>query len=93
VVVETQFAATICQLAIEGMGIGLTNSLTYVSDRFEALGLRAMPFEPAIAFRSLMILPPHRARSRLVDELVGLLERERDDLARACERRFGRFPA
>jgi DNA-binding transcriptional LysR family regulator len=93
VVVETQFAATICQLAMEGMGIGLTNSLTYVSDRFEALGLRAMPFEPAIAFRSLMILPPHRARSRLVDELVGLLERERDDLARACERRFGRFPA
>lgn len=93
VVVETQFAATICQMALEGMGIGLTNSLTYLSDRFEALGLLAKPFEPPIAFRSLMILPPHRARSRLVDELVALLEAERDGLARACESRFGRFEA
>lgn len=93
VVVETQFAATICQLAMEGAGIGLTNSLTYVSDRFEPLGLVAKPFEPAIAFRSLMILPPHRARSRLVDELVSLLEHDRDELSRACEARFGRFAA
>lgn len=91
VVVETQFAATICQLALEGAGVGLTNSLTYVSDRFEPLGLLARPFEPAIAFRSLMILPPHRARSRLVDELVSMLQRDRDELARACESRFGRF--
>jgi len=93
VVVETQFAATICQLALEGAGVGLTNSLTYVSDRFEPLGLVAKPFEPAIAFRSLMILPPHRARSRLVDELVSLLEHDRDELSRACEARFGRFAA
>lgn len=90
-VVETQFAATVCQLAMEGVGVGLTNSLTYVSDRFEPLGLAARPFEPAIAFRSLMILPPHRARSRLVDELVGFLEADRDALAQACESRFGRF--
>ena len=90
-VVETQFAATVCQLAIEGVGIGLTNSLTFVSDHFESLGLIAKPFEPAIAFRSLMILPPHRARSRLVDELLGFLDRERDALSRACESRFGRF--
>lgn len=90
-VVETQFAATVCQLAIEGVGVGLTNSLTYVSDGFEALGLAARPFEPAIAFRSLMILPPHRARSRLVDELVEVLARERDVLDEACARRFGRF--
>jgi len=91
VVVETQFAATVCQLAIEGVGVGLTNSLTYVSDRFEPLGLVARPFEPAIAFRSLMILPPHRARSRLVDELLVFLQTERDLLDAACERRFGRF--
>ncbi|MEO6581380.1 MAG: LysR substrate-binding domain-containing protein, partial [Sphingomicrobium sp.] len=26
-VVETQFAATICQLALQGAGVGLTNSL------------------------------------------------------------------
>lgn len=92
-VVETQFAATICQLAIEGLGVGLTNSLTYVSDRFESAGLVARPFEPAIAFRSLMILPPHRARSRLVDELVTVLGGERDRLEAACAARFGRYQA
>jgi DNA-binding transcriptional LysR family regulator len=92
-VVETQFAATVCQLAIEGVGVGLTNSLTYVSDRFEPLGLIARRFEPAIAFRSLMILPPHRARSRLVDELMEALTRERDTLEAACADRFGRFQA
>jgi len=88
IVVETQFAATICQLAMEGIGIGLTNSLTYVSDRFEPHELTAKPFEPAIAFRSLLILPPHRARSRLIDELVGFLEDERDRLAAVCQARF-----
>lgn len=89
VLVETQFAATVCQLALEGVGIGLTNSLTFVSGKYDALGLVARPFRPRIAFRSLMILPPHRARSRLVDELVGLLCRERDGLLSTCTARFG----
>lgn len=89
IVVETQFAATVCQLAVEGVGIGLTNSLTYLSDDFAARGLVAKAFEPRIAFRSLMILPPHRARSKLLDELVQLLETERDRISLACNARFG----
>lgn len=93
IVVETQFAATVCQLASEGVGLGLTNSLTYLSDGFEARGLIARPFEPRIAFRSLMILPPHRARSKLLDELVVLLDAERDQLSEACETRFGGAPS
>lgn len=89
ILVETQFAATVCQLALEGVGIGLTNSLTFVSGSYDALGLVARPFRPRIAFRSLMILPPHRARSRLIDELVALLCRERDGLMSTCTDRFG----
>lgn len=89
ILVETQFAATVCQLALEGVGVGLTNSLTYVSGNYDALGLVARPFRPRISFRSLMILPPHRARSRLIDELVALLARERDELLSTCNARFG----
>ncbi len=89
-VVETQFAATICQLALQGAGIGLSNSLTYLSDNFSALGLVAKRFEPRIAFRQQMILPPQRARSKLLDELVAELEIERDGLSNACEARFER---
>lgn len=89
VAVETQFAATVCEFAAQGLGLGLTNSLTYLSGHYEATGLVARPFLPAIPFRALMILPPHRARSRLVDELVQVLERERDVMAEACAKRFG----
>jgi DNA-binding transcriptional LysR family regulator len=89
IAVETQFAATVCELAAQGVGLGLTNSLTYVSGRYDAARIVARPFAPAIPFRSLMILPPHRARSRLVDELVDLLGRERDIMAKTCAERFG----
>lgn len=90
IAVETQFAATVCELTARGLGVGLTNSLSYLSGRYEAAGLMARRFEPAIPFRALMILPPHRARSRLIDELVDLLARERDIMEAACAERFGR---
>jgi DNA-binding transcriptional LysR family regulator len=89
IVVETQFAATICRLAVEGVGIGLTNSLTYLSDNFAALGLVAKRFEPQVTFRQMMIAPPHRSRSQPLDELVDLLETERNRLSAACDERFG----
>lgn len=89
IAVETQFAATVCEFAVHGLGVGLTNSLAFTSGGYEEAGLVARPFEPAIAFRSLLILPPHRARSRLVDELVALLEAERDLMSGACADRFG----
>lgn len=89
IMVETQFAATVCQLALEGVGVGLSNSLTFLSGNYGLHGLVARPFLPAIAFRSLMILPPHRARSKLVDELVTLLCRERDTLLAECTTQFG----
>lgn len=78
--VETQFAATICQLALESPVVGLTNSLAFVAGNYAALGLVARPYRPHIAFRSLMILPPHRSRSRIVDEFVALLSREKETL-------------
>jgi DNA-binding transcriptional LysR family regulator len=90
IAVETQFAATVCELTALGMGVGLTNSLSYMSGRYDDAGLVARPFEPAVPFRSLMILPPQRARSRLVDDLVHLLMRERDVMELACTNRFGR---
>jgi DNA-binding transcriptional LysR family regulator len=82
--VETQFAATICQLALEGDVVGLTNSLAFVAGNYAALGLVARPYRPHVAFRSLMILPPHRPRSQIVDEFIALLADERDILVKRC---------
>ena len=89
VVVETQFGASVCQLVAEGAGIGLANAVSFVASEFETRGLVARPFEPAIAFRALLILPPHRGRSQLLEDLVKILEVERDGLQHACESRFG----
>ena len=89
IVVETQFAASVCQLVVEGVGVGLTNAMAFVSSEFESRGLVARAFEPAIAFRALIIQPPHRARSRLLDDLLKILYTERDELQKACEIRFG----
>lgn len=89
VVVETQFAASVCQLVADGVGVGLTNAMAFVSSEFEASGLVARKFEPAICFRTLLILPPQRSRSRLLDDLIVILKRERDEVARICEDRFG----
>ncbi|MFY7959266.1 MAG: LysR substrate-binding domain-containing protein [Elsteraceae bacterium] len=76
-VVETSFAATVCQLALEGVGVGIANSLSYHSGRFKALGLIAKPFNPSVSFRSLIIYPPDRARSQILDEFLTVLARHR----------------
>lgn len=89
VVVETQFAASVCQLVAEGAGVGLTNAVAFVASDFESQGLVARAFEPAIAFRALLIQPPHRARSRLINDLLAILHAERDAMSKACETRFG----
>lgn len=87
--VETQFGAVVCEFVLQGLGLGLVNSLTYLSGRFEEAGLVARPFEPAVTFENLMILPPHRARSRILDELVRLLVAECGQMEAACFARFG----
>lgn len=89
IVVETQFAATVCQLAVHRIGIGLTNSLAYVSGDFEGQGLAAVRFEPSIPFRALLIRPPDHARSQLIHDLSAILKTERDNLANTCKSRFG----
>jgi DNA-binding transcriptional LysR family regulator len=83
VVVETPFGATVCEFALLGTGIGLANWLVYAAGDFEARGLVARPFAPAITFRSLLLLPAGRGRSRFVEELVGGVRRAVADLPRA----------
>lgn len=88
IVIETQFSATVCQIALEGAGIGVANALSYVSGAYDRLGLIARPFSPAIRFRTLLALPPQRARSRLVDELIAELKDQRDAVLAEHRRRF-----
>jgi len=79
IVVETPFSSTIVALAREGAGIGLANPLSLDSPLPE--GVVALPFEPAVYFRALLLRPAGAPRSRLVEAFAAAL------LAARTERR------
>ena len=73
---ETPYSATVCALVLSGLGCGFVDPLTAPS--FVERGLILKPFDPPVFFRTLLIFPPDRQPSRLVEALVGDLETQRD---------------
>jgi len=78
--VETPFSATVCQLALEGVGVGLANPHSFIAGAYAERGLVARPFEPAILFRALLVFPPQRPRSRVTNDFVDVLARCRTEM-------------
>lgn len=75
VVVETPNSASICALALEGVGIGLTNPAA--AEGYAARGAVFRPFEPAIYFQSILMFRPDMQKARLVKEFTADLMRAR----------------
>lgn len=71
IVVETIYAATVCALVSEGVGVGLITS--YAAAGLDRSRVVLRPFSPAVVVRSLLILPPDRPKSVLVRDMVGAL--------------------
>lgn len=71
IVAETALASTVCGLIAEGIGIGLVNP--YFNPGIDHSRIVTRPFEPAIAIRSLLILPPDRPKSGLVRDFITAL--------------------
>lgn len=71
VVVETIYAATVCALVAEGVGVGLVSPYAIAGHDQRRLVLR--PFEPAVQSRSFLILPPDRPKSQLVRDFIDCL--------------------
>jgi DNA-binding transcriptional LysR family regulator len=71
IVVETLYAATVCALVAEGMGVGLANP--YAIAGVDPSRITTRPFEPAVQSRSLLILPLDRPKSQLVRDLIDCL--------------------
>lgn len=76
IVVETPGSATICALALHGVGIGLEHPVA--ADGFPELGLAFKPFEPAIHFRTMLLFRPDAQKSLLVKGFVADLYAARD---------------
>ena len=71
IILETPFSTTICAMVAAGVGIGLVDPLTATPYLDRGLVLR--PFEPALHFRTLLILPPHRPPSQIVEDFIAEL--------------------
>lgn len=69
IVVETPSSATVCALALEGVGIGIVNPAA--ADGFAARGLLFRPFEPEVYFKSFLLFRPDVQKARLVKAFIG----------------------
>jgi len=72
-VMETPYSTTICSMVAAGIGVGLVNPLT--AEPYDGHGLTLRPFEPALHFRTLLITPPNRLPSRILQDFVTDLKR------------------
>lgn len=73
VVLETPYSTTICAMVQAGLGVGLVNPMT--AEPYIGRGLKIIPFEPAVYFRTLLVLPPNRYPPRIVSDFVDELMR------------------
>lgn len=71
IIVETPSSATLCALALNGVGIGITNPAA--AEGFDVRGLVFRPFEPAVYFKSIMLFRPDAQKTRLVKDFVSAL--------------------
>lgn len=71
IVVETIYAATVCALVAEGVGVGLVSP--YAVAGADPTRLVLKPFEPAVHSKSLLILPLDRPKSQLVRDFIDCL--------------------
>jgi DNA-binding transcriptional LysR family regulator len=79
ILIETPYGLTIAILAAKGMGIGLVNP-SVIADRM-ITGIIAIPFEPAVHFRALILRPPDGINSTLIADFTAELYAARNVLS------------
>jgi DNA-binding transcriptional LysR family regulator len=80
IVVETQYSETVCNLALEGVGVGIANTISVRSSGFEQRGLVSRRFEPELGFRALLLTHPTRLKSALAERFLTCLFQVRNQL-------------
>lgn len=75
---ETPFAATICRMVSEGLGVSLVNPI--VSRTMNFPGVRAIPFKPDILFRSYMLRSQLAPRDTHVSHFVSCMRQAFDSV-------------
>jgi DNA-binding transcriptional LysR family regulator len=73
--VETPSASTICELALQGVGVGLVNPAA--AEGFAERGVIFRRFEPEVYFKSYLLFRPDAQKAQLVKTFVGELIKAR----------------
>ncbi len=76
IVVETQFAMTICGLVAHGIGCAIVSGASVAEHVTPGCVIR--PFEPLIEFQYVLYLPTHRPPSRIAASFLEQLKHARD---------------
>ncbi|MEO3430555.1 LysR substrate-binding domain-containing protein [Pelagibius sp. CAU 1746] len=79
--IDTQYAATICGLVLEGAGISIISRFT--ARDFEDRGIVARPFSPSIHIDYNLYVPQHRPLSQIATSFIEVMNLCRDDFLAA----------
>lgn len=75
-VIETQYAMTICALVLQGLGCSILNPITAAD--YVGQGLVVRPFKPDVTFDYRLFTPQLRPTSRAAQAFITILEEHRD---------------
>ncbi|CAN7772837.1 LysR substrate-binding domain-containing protein [Variovorax sp. LjRoot178] len=71
VVVETPYAASVCEMAMRGLGIGVVNPITALE--YAQRGLVIRPLSLDVSFAGLLVLPPGQPLSSVALRVLQLM--------------------
>ena len=83
VAVETPYAASVCELALLGLGIGVVNPITALD--YAQRGLVIRPLAIDVPFACLLVLPPGTPMSSAAREFLGIMRAQLDTDQRALK--------
>ncbi|WP_066709946.1 LysR family transcriptional regulator [Sphingomonas adhaesiva] len=81
IVVETQYAMTICALVLQGVGVSILNPVT--ADDHVQHGLVVRPFEPRIEFEYMLFTPSLRPTSQVAQRFLEFMVAKRERMIEA----------
>lgn len=71
VAVETPYAASICEMAMRGLGIGIINPITALE--YARRGLVIRPLSLEVVFAALLVMPPGQPLSSVAQRVLQLM--------------------
>jgi DNA-binding transcriptional LysR family regulator len=74
VAVQTPYAASVCEMALQGLGVGVINPVTALDYASRGLVLRRLHTE--VSFACLLVMPSNKVLSGIAQQLLGLMRQQ-----------------